>query len=207
MAKRTDRFYYDNFINSAAISCEAAKMLRQTLGNFDVATLDEKRAALHEVERRGDDSRHEIVAALVTAFITPLERNDIMELSQQLDDVTDAVEDVLIRIYMCNVQAIRPDAIEFADLVIECCEAMQKLVEEMPNFKKSKTLESLIVEINRLEELGDDLYARSMRALHTSNTDPLDVVVWREIYAYFEKCCDGCEHVADIVEGICIGNR
>ena len=108
---------------------------------------------------------------------------------------------------MCNVQAIRPDAIEFADLVIECCEAMQKLVEEMPNFKKSKTLEDLIVEINRLEELGDDLYARSMRALHTSNTDPLDVVVWREIYAYFEKCCDGCEHVADIVEGICIGNR
>ena len=154
MAKRTDRFYYDNFIDSAAISCEAAKMLRQTLGDFDVATLDEKREALHEVERRGDDRRHEIVAALVTAFITPLERNDIMELSQQLDDVTDAVEDVLIRIYMCNVQTIRPDAIEFADLVIECCEAMQKLVEEMPNFKKSKTLEDLIVEINRLENGG-----------------------------------------------------
>lgn len=207
MAKKTDRFYYDNFIASAAASCEAAKLLRQTLAEFDVAKLDERRAALHEIERRGDDKRHELIRALAAAFITPLERDDIMELSQNIDDVTDAVEDVLIRIYMCNVQTIRPDAVAFADLVIECCEAMQKLLEELPNFKKSKTLEDLIVEINRLEELGDDLYVQCMRSLHTTDSDPLDVVAWREIYAYFEKCCDGCEHVADIVEGISIGNR
>ena len=207
MAKKSDRFYYDNFIDSAALSCEAAKMLRQTLADFAPAALDEKRAALHEIERRGDDKRHEMVGALVTAFITPLERGDMLELSQNIDDVTDAVEDVLIRIYMCNVRSVRPDAVEFADLVIQCCEAMQKLLEELPNFKKSKTLEDLIVEINRLEELGDDLYVKCMRSLHTTDSDPLDVVAWREIYAYFEKCCDGCEHVADIVEGISIGNR
>lgn len=207
MAKKSDRFYYENFIESAALSCEAATLLRQTLADFDPAALDEKREALHEIERRGDDKRHEMVGALVTAFITPLERGDLLELSQNIDDVTDAVEDVLIRIYMCNVQTIRPDAVEFADLVIACCGAMQKLLEELPNFKKSKTLEDLIVELNRLEELGDDLYVKCMRSLHTTDTGALDVVVWREIYAYFEKCCDGCEHVADIVEGISIGNR
>ena len=207
MAKKTDRFYYDNFIESAAISCEAAKLLREVLADFSVETLPERREQLHEIEHCGDDKRHELTSALVTAFITPLERSDIIDLSQTIDDVTDAVEDILIRIYMSNVTAVRPDAIEFAALVIECCEAMQKLLEELPNFKKSKTLEDLIVEINRLEELGDDLYVRCMRELHTTDTDPIDIIAWREIYDFFEKCCDACEHVADIVEGIAIGNR
>ncbi|MGI5979457.1 MAG: DUF47 domain-containing protein [Oscillospiraceae bacterium] len=207
MAKKSDRFYYDNFIESAAISCEAAKLLRETLGSFDADTLAEKRAALHEIERRGDDKRHEMVNALVSAFITPIERNDILDLSQNIDDVTDAIEDILIRIYMSNVRTIRPDALEFADLVIECCAGMQKLLEEFPNFKKSKTLEGLIVEINRLEETGDELYINCMRNLHTTDNDLLDVIAWREIYDFFENCCDACEHVADIVEGITIGNR
>lgn len=207
MAKKTDRFYYDNFIESASISCEAARLLREVLAEFSVDTLTERRAQLHEIEHRGDDKRHELTSALVTAFITPLERSDIIDLSQTIDDVTDAVEDILIRIYMSNVTTIRPDAIEFSDLVIECCEAMKKLLEELPNFKKSKTLESQIVEINRLEELGDDLYVKCMRTLHTTDTDPLDVIAWREIYDFFENCCDTCEHVADIVEGIAIGNR
>lgn len=207
MAKKSDRFYFDNFIESATISCEAANMLRDVLENFSVDTLEEKREALHDIEHRGDDKRHELTNALVSAFITPIERDDILDLSQNIDDVTDAIEDILIRIYISNVQTIRPDSIEFADVVIQCCEAMQKLLEEFPNFKKSKTLEILIVEINRLEELGDDLYVRCMRNLHTTDTDPLDVIAWREIYDFFEKCCDTCENVADIVESITIGNR
>lgn len=205
--KKSDRFYFDNFIESAAISCEAACMLKDALENFSVDTLPEKRAALHEIERRGDDKRHEMTNALISAFITPIERDDILNLSQNIDDVTDAIEDILIRIYISNVQTIRPDSIEFADLVIKCCKEMKALLEEMPNFKKSKTLKGFIVEINHLEEMGDDLYVNCMRNLHTTDTDPIDVIAWREIYDFFEKCCDTCEIVANIVENITIGNR
>ena len=61
-------------------------------------------------------------------------------------------------------------------------------------------------EINRLEEVGDDLYVACMRNLHTTSTDPLEIIAWREIYEFFEKCCDTCENVADIIESIVIGN-
>ena len=92
------------------------------------------------------------------------------------------------------------------DVVISCCEAMTDMLREFHNFKKSKTLNELIIEINRLEEVGDDLYVACMRNLHTTSSDPLEIIAWREIYEFFEKCCDTCENVADIIESIVIGN-
>ena len=205
MSKK-DNFYYNNFVESAAVSCEAAVMLKDILSTFSVDTLPENKVRLHEIEHKGDDKRHEMTNVLVRAFITPLEREDILKLSQLIDDVTDCIEDILIRIYINNVTSIRPDSIEFADILIRCCVAMKEMLEEFPNFKKSKKLNELIIEINNLEELGDDMYVNCMRKLHTTSTDPFETIAWREIYEFFEKCCDTCENVADIIESIAIGN-
>ena len=49
-----------------------------------------------------------------------------------------------------------------------------------------------------MEEEADELFITSLRTLHTTCSDPLEVIVWREIYTYLEKCVDACEHVADI---------
>ncbi len=206
MSKKMDSFYFNNFVESAEVSCEAAKLLKEVMCNFSVDTLPEKRVMLHEIEHKGDDKRHELTSVLVRAFITPIEREDILKLSQFIDDVTDSIEDILIRIYINNVTQIREDSIEFADIVINCCEAMKEMLKEFPNFKKSKKLREAIIEINRLEELGDDMYVKCMRNLHTTSTDPLEIIAWREIYEFYEKCCDTCENVADIIESIIIGN-
>lgn len=205
MSKK-DSFYYQNFVDSAAVSCEAAAVLKEILCNFSVDTLQENKALLHEIEHKGDDKRHEMTRVLVRAFITPIEREDILKLSQLIDDVTDCIEDILIRIYINNVTHIRQDSIEFADIVIQCCAAMKDMLEEFPNFKKSKKLGEFIIEINRLEELGDDMYVKCMRNLHTTSEDPFEIIAWREIYEFFERCCDTCENVADIIESIAIGN-
>ncbi len=205
MAKK-DSFYFNNFVESAQVSCEAAYMLKAILSDFSMDTLEKNRVLLHEIEHKGDSKRHEMTKVLVRAFITPIERDDILRLSQYIDDVTDSIEDILIRIYINNVTSIRPDSLEFIDIVIDCCNTLKKMMEEFHNFKKSKRLSEYIIEINNLEELGDDLYVRCMRNLHTSSKDPLEIIAWREIYHFFEKCCDTCENVADIIESIVIAN-
>ncbi len=206
MPRKTELFYFNNLIESAGFSLEAAEILKEVLVSFDVAKLAEQRIALHEIEHRGDDNRHEIMRKLTGAFITPIERDDLIKLSQNIDDVTDAIEDILIRIDMTNITRIRPDSIDFSELVIHCCASMKQMMQEFPNFKKSKKLKEQIIEINRLEEVGDEKYIRCMKNLHTGSVDPIEIIDWREIYDLFEKCCDSCERVADIVEGIAIGN-
>ncbi|MBE6753120.1 MAG: DUF47 family protein [Ruminococcaceae bacterium] len=206
MASKKDNFFFNNFVECAEIASEASKLLYETLKNFDVAAIPEQLKKLHEIEHRGDLKKHEMTAELVRAFITPIEREDIMALSQNIDDVTDSIEDVLIHIHIDNVTAMREDVLAFAEIVVRCCDTMRTLLAELPNFKKSKRLGELVVELNNLEEEGDACYFQAMRNLHTQSTDPVEIIVWREIYEYLELCCDRCEHVADVVSGISIFN-
>lgn len=206
MSKRTDDFFFTNLVESAAVSCEMAKALKQVLLEFDPAAISEKLEMLHNIEHKGDAKKHEMVRQLVRAFITPIERDDLIRISDRIDDVTDAIEDVLLHIYINNVTHLRPECIDFCDIIIRSCEAMQEMLAEFRHFKKSKTLRQLIINMNHIEEEGDSLYVKAMRRLHTENAEPLEVIAWHEIFGFFEKCCDVCEDVADIVESIAIEN-
>ena len=206
MAKKSDNYYFENFIQCVECGCQAAMLLEENLANFDVNRLSENLDELHKIEHDADKKKHEMMGVLVKAFITPIEREDIILLSQCIDEVTDQIEDVLIRIYINNVHTIRPEALQFTKVIIRCCKVLKEIMEEFANFKKSKTLHVLIIEINALEEEGDRLFIDSMRRLHTEVTDPLEIIAWREIYNFLEKCCDACEHVADAVESVIMKN-
>ncbi len=203
---KKDNYFFDQFLACARVACEAAEFLCDTLSHFDADGLKEKLEQLHQIEHKGDTIKHEMTDQLIRAFITPIEREDILALSQNIDDVTDTVEDVLIHIYINNITEIREDALEFANIVKQCCEEMCTLLTELPDFKKSKTLDKLVVALNHLEGEGDMMYVSAMRRLHVESKDPIEIIVWREIYKYLEKCCDKCENVADVVSGIAIDN-
>lgn len=206
MARKQDAYYFDNFIACAEESCHAASLLRKVLGDFKPQELGKYLEEIHEIENRADGKKHEMLDRLAKEFIPPIEREDIVELSQHIDTVTDKVEDVLMRVYMGNAQEIEPDALEMTDVVIQCCEKVRELLTDFADFRRSKNLKELIIQINALEETSDRLFMRSMRKLHTECSDPLHIIVWREIYSYLERCADACEHVADTVESVVMKN-
>ena len=174
--------------------------------DFDPLLIREKLDDMHKVEHAADEKKHEVLDALVKAFITPIEREDIAELGSNIDEVVDCLEDVLIRVYINNVSSIRPDAVAIARLLIRCCEVTKTALEEFPNFRKSKKLKELLIEISDLEEEGDRQFIQAMRTLHTDGSDAIEIIAWREIYIYLEKCADACEHVADVMESVVMKN-
>jgi len=96
MSKKNEDFFFSNFIESAAVSCEAAETLKRVLCEFNINSLSENLSKMHEIENRGDATKHTMIHELVRAFITLIERNDIMKLSQKLDDVIDSHRQYLI---------------------------------------------------------------------------------------------------------------
>ena len=206
MAKKQDMFYFDNFCTCADFSCQAACLLDRTMREFNPAQIKEKLDEMHTVEHAADEKKHEMLHILAKAFITPIEREDIAALSEQIDDLTDKIEEVFIRIYINNVKAIRPEALKMLELVIQCCEEVCGLMREFANFRRSKELKDRIIQINSLEEEADRLYIASMHSLHSEEKDVLAVIAWREIYSYLEKCADACEHAADVVESVVMKN-
>jgi len=78
--------------------------------------------------------------------------------------------------------------------------------QELYNFRKSTLIKEKVVEVNGLEEEGDRLYTEAMRRLYTDEKDPVAILVWTTMYDRLEKCCDSCEHVADMVEQVIMKN-
>lgn len=206
MAKKSDKLFFDNFVDCAACACRAAVMLDEILGSYDPRALPKLVEQMHLIEHEGDTKKHEMMEALMHAFITPIEREDIILLSQNIDDVTDSIEDVLLHLYMNNITFINPEAVRFSKLLIRCCEAMELVMKKFQNFKKDAGIHQLIIDLNAMEEEGDRLFISSMRKLHTECRDPLEIMAWREIFIYLEKCLDACEEVADVVETVIMKN-
>ena len=164
MSKKQDDYYFDNFIKCAEYSCKEAYLLKEILTKFQPEEISKRMEEVHEIERQADSQRHEITDKLAKAFITPIEREDIIALSHHIDDVTDKIEEVLIRVYINHVQEMRPEVFAMLDVVIECCEELQNLLKEFKNFKHSKELKKSIIRLNTLEEKEDELFMSCRRA-------------------------------------------
>ncbi len=204
--KKQDSFYFDNFKECAECSLRAAKLLDELMNNYSKETIKDYVDRMHEIEHEADTKKHELLSVLLKAFMTPIERDDILLLSSCLDEVTDKIEDVALRMYCNNIDDVFPPAKEMTKVIIRSCEEMVAMLEEFKNFKKSKILKDNIIRINTLEEDGDRLFINGLRELHMNCTDPLKVIEWREVLIYLEKCTDATEHVADVCERVVMTN-
>lgn len=198
--------YFKAFIELSSYSTKAAEILMNTLKNFDSSKIEEHIKEIHNVEHSADLANHELINRLIKEFLPPIEREDIISLAKKIDDVTDAIEDVLIAINMYNIQTIRTEVFKFIDVIMKCCNSMHTALVEFENFKKSKNLHNEIIAINELEEEGDALYVNGVKDLYQKCKDPIELMVWTEIYNRLEKCCDKFEHVADDIENIVMKN-
>lgn len=203
---RKNNDYFATFVDLVDYSCQAARLLIEVMTDYHPEELEQRMIEMHEIEHGADIEKHKMMERLAKEFITPIEREDILDMAHQIDDVTDAIEDVLMRLYMFNIIVIRKDALDVAHLIEKCCQELKKALEEFGNFRKSKTLHSHIVEINRLEEEGDKLYKEATRRLYVSEMNPVAVSAWTHVFHILEKACDSCEDVSDVIERVLMTN-
>ncbi len=206
MASKSDRFYYDNIIGATDCCRRAAKYLEECLKTYDHSRIDEMLVQMHAIEHEADTRKHAMVEALARAFVTPIDREDLAEISQDIDNVADAIEEVLQQLYVNETKTIMPEAIGFAGEIVRCCELLCQLAAELSNFKKSQRLKELIVEINGCEAHCDQLYLEAKLRVRQYSTDVLEILFWRDLYDHFEDCADACEHVGDCVGTVIMKN-
>jgi len=205
--KKSKKFnYFEALVSFTDYSCEAAALLHSILSNYDTTKLEAQMKQMHNIEHSADLAKHNMMSNLVKEFITPIEREDIAAVAQAIDTVTDTIEDVVMNLYMYNIKTIRKEALEFSETIVSCCDALKIAMEDFHNYKKSKNVIENIIRINNLEEVGDEIYTRAIRNLHTTCTDPIEIMSWSKNFDYLEKCCDACEDVSDVMESIIMKN-
>ncbi len=205
MAK-TDKIYFDNLSAAATYACQAADHLVTCMTGYHPDSLEQMLSSMHEIEHTGDGKKHEMAAMLAKAFVTPVDREDLALVSQNIDDVTDSIEEVLQGFYMYRIPTVMPEAVTFVQKISECCHKMAEMLEHFIEFKKPAKLHQLVVELNNLEEECDKLYIENIRHLPDHTTDVLEIISWRKLYDRMEACADACEHVGDSVDMVVMKN-
>ena len=203
-----EKDYFEMFVKSVDFNCEIAEQLCALAGRYaSVTDMKQEVQKLHDIEHTADIHFHTLYEHLNKAFITPIEREDILELAQAIDNVSDTIEDVGFALYYLNIKTLSPDFIAFVELIEKSCKALKIAMEEFKKFKKSKVLSEKILEVNHVEEAGDKIYHKLLHELFSGDTtDVLNIMKWREVYDKLEQCLDACENVADILEGIVLKN-
>ncbi len=198
--------YFHIFLECSEMALESAKCLHRILVDFTPTMVAHNVEMMHKLENNADDKKHEMLERLAHEFMTPIEREDIVSIAQQLDHVVDAIEDVMQRIYMFDITRIRPDSLRMAEFVVKGCEALVGVMREFIQFKKSKTILKHIIEVNAIESDGDKVYIDCMRKLFAEESNMHEIVVWKTMYECLEKCLDACEHAADSIESVIMKN-
>ena len=207
MKKQHTNEYFEGFVSGMESACKAAEYLESLVEHFDPVKLAEQIDEIHVIEHEADINKHKLMQKLAKEFITPIEREDIILLLQQIDNVTDFIEDVVRKMFMYNTKAMRTEALEFAAIIKLCCYESRDALKELPGFQKnSERLEQAIIKVNDYEEQGDRLYCAAMRRLYCENAESQDRITWTKLFDWMEACCDACEDVMESVELVVMKN-
>ncbi len=176
---------------------QAARLFQEFVNDY--GDLERRAGALKAYEERGDEITHEIIARLNRTFVTPFDREDILELAKQMDNVLDWIEGCASRMVMYRIPGTSPEAQELAHIIVSICEAMAEGVRALRNLAG---IDGPVREINRLENLADHVKRNAIAKLFADSADAIDVIKWKEIYEAMEEATDQAEDVANVLDGI-----
>ena len=200
-----DMKFFDLFEEAAALLIRAGDTYVKLLNDY--AARDQYVAEIREIEHVGDDITRRTLRKLDTTFITPFDREDIYALMKRMDDVIDELDAAAKRLTLYEVPQPTKWIVQQSEVLAQACRSVAAAVRELRNLKRPDGLEAHLVEIHRLENVGDDINHAAAAELYKANgKSPIEVMMWKEIYDLTERSIDRCEDVANIIEAIKLKN-
>lgn len=159
---------------------------------------------LKDQERECDMTTHEIINKLNRTFVTPIDREDILKLAKQLDDIIDNAYHIVTRMRLYGIEKVNEEALNLARILEETVAVVVKAVNSISDLSRPQRIMDYCVEINRLENLGDLANEKAIQNLFQNQKNAIEIVKWKDIYDLIEDTIDTCEDVANTLESIVV---
>lgn len=194
--------FFKLFEGSAQNMVKAARKLKEMIDTWE--DVGGKLNEINEIEHDGDTFTHKIMEQLHRTFVTPFDREDITTLAHSLDDVTDFIQAAADAMFLYKVDRPAQSAKELSDVIVQATCEVEKAMPLLRHSAQLKRILEFCVEINRLENVADEIYRSTIAELFTDTTDIAELIKWREIYELMETATDRCEDVANVLEGVAL---
>ncbi|HEX8600761.1 MAG TPA: DUF47 family protein [Chloroflexia bacterium] len=200
--KSDDENYYQLFEDAANNMLEAARAFRELCYHYE--NVHESVERIHEFEHLGDSIGHRMYNLLNRTFMTPLDREDIINLYSAIDDVTDLVHSAADLMVIYKVERVTPVAQQLSDCIVACAEEVARALPKLRKRSELKGMQEAIIQVHSLENKADDLHRQGLTELFSNPADVLNILKWRDIYQEMEQATDRAEDIADVLRGLAI---
>ncbi|NRF67897.1 DUF47 domain-containing protein [Aquincola sp. S2] len=202
--------FFELFNEHGKHIAEGARAFTSMVQYYNDPTLRQKYAAdVDAAEKQADRITAEVNRLLHKTFITPLDREQIRDLINKMDDILDLLQDSSEVMSLYDLQTVSEDVLRLSDISAKCCERVQHAVSLLPKLSQPSVTEAALKtceEIDRLESDADRVMRSAMSRLFRDNIDVRELIKLKAVYEHLESISDRCEDVANIIEGIVLEN-
>ena len=202
--------FFEMFNQHAGHIVEAAHAFSKMVANYsDVQMRSTYNDEVDNAERAADRVTHEVSRALHKTFITPIDRDQIHQLINTMDDVADLLQDSAQTMALYDVHHMTEEMRQLTDLSVRCCERLKDAVGLIGKVRDAATAEATLktcAEIDKLESDADRVMRSAMSRLFREEPDVRELIKLKAVYELLETITDRCEDAANLIEGIVLEN-
>ena len=192
-----DEKFFELFGELSGYLTEGAQLLRNILQ--DPHDLGLRVEQVQAIEHKGDRTTHAIITKLNQSFITPFDREDIHRLASSLDDVLDFTNSAAHRLVLYKITQPPAAAAELAGIIVLQSE---ELAHGVSVLEKNGSVLKHCEEVNRLEDVADQVSRRAIASLFDTEKDPIQLIKFKELFEVLETATDKAEDAANVLEAI-----
>ena len=178
----------------------AAELLHRLATNYQEVTATVR--SIRAIEHKGDMITRELLTRMERSLLAH-PRDELRDLAHALDDVLDEIDGAAEAFDLYGVEQPTAPAIELIELCTRCVRQVAATVAVLRTTPwRGARLEALRPhreEINRLENLADQVYREAMGALFRQS-DVAKMLKWKQVYDSLEAITDRCDDVGDAVQ-------
>ncbi|WP_313990293.1 DUF47 family protein [uncultured Selenomonas sp.] len=199
--KQKDDEFFDLFLESANFFHTGALVLNDVMNDY--TSTAEKVEEINRIEHEADAVNDRIIDKLNLTFITPIDREDIYALANNLDDGVDLLQGILQRYNMYRMGKPMSGAINLTKLLITATEEVVRAVSFLENIRKNQVqILDASHKIERYESEGDLIFRSEVAYLFEHEKDAIELIRWKDVLEQLEDTLDHCELIADMLRGV-----
>ena len=200
-----DHSFFPLFESDAQNLVKAADLLRELLSKTEIEDHERLYKDIRDIEHIGDDITNKTYEQLNKSFITPFDREDIHELTANIDDVVDSINGIARRICLYRPKKLMPIYVEMAQMVYEGAKEIEMAIHCLkdPVANKEKITRACGI-VTAIEHKADELYFVGVSELFEKEEDPKELIKNNKILEILERCVDEEEDVTDTLKSILI---
>jgi uncharacterized protein len=199
-----DEKFYDELEQLSDRVVSTAKQFESVVAafpNFDgqLNTIEQDRLAARKIFG-------ESLLRLDQAFITPLDREDILSLINEMDGVVDRVSELSQRFRLYQIKDLHPTLTGQAKNLSTIAGELNGIIHGLRHQKKLKDFKPSLDAVSDAMELVKRDREVFLGGLFTGNPDPLDVIKKKEMHDLLEEAIERCEEATETLARVLLKN-